>query len=144
MLYAYLIQVDIVNIQKDVNSTTQYNFTINSKIDQNIKLHVATNHKLESIHCNQKNSDFKYFEYYTYKIEEQVNISLKKGKNHCLLINSKACKSKNLTHTQPIIKQKISFINYLLLFILFIIPLFHLLFQTLIWILNKIWRKTHA
>ncbi len=134
VIYSYFIHIDISNIVKSQSSLTSFDFTINSKISQNKKLHISTAYKLQGVSCNGNKSSFKYFKYFDYKREEQLNIFLKKGINKCILTN------KEFSFDSPIVKQKISFIEFLVLFVFFFIPLLHILFYPFIWCLKKIWR----
>lgn len=144
MIYSYFIQIEISNIKRVKNSQTQYSFTIYSKMNQNSKIAIFTNHQLKTVSCNNIESRFKYYEYYNYKKEEQVTLNLKRGENLCILTNNKACKNNNPSHSLPIFKQKISFLEYLTLFLLLMVPLLDILFRLLIWILNKIWRENNV
>ncbi len=137
IIYSYLIRIEISPAIPQ--EFAKFSFTISSKIDQNIKLHIATKDELKSLSCEKSPNTFTYYRGgYDFKQQEEVSLILKKGINHCQL---RTVRSSSL---KPILKQKLSFIDYLWLFIFFIVPLFHVLFQALMWLLNKVWRKNHA
>ena len=138
LIYSYLIQVDISNIKVVNSDHKQVDFTINSKIAQHIKLHVGTKDELNSLYCEEQKNNFTYYKSYHFKQQEEVTLQLKKGSNHCQL------KTVRITSSLPLLKQKISFIDYFFLFIFFMVPLFHLLFTLFIAILNKIWNKKNV
>lgn len=137
-LYLYFIQVDILNVKVLDSNHTKVDFTIDSKIAQNIKLHVKTKDELRTIYCEDKKQQFIYYRIHDYKQEEEVSVRLKQGVNHCQL------QMAHLSSSLPLLKQKISSIDFLLLFIFFILPFFHLLFTLLITLLNKIWNKENV
>ena len=60
MIYSYLIQIGISNIKRVKNTQTQYSFTIHSKMNQNSKIDIFTNHQLKTVSCNNIESRFKY------------------------------------------------------------------------------------
>jgi hypothetical protein len=137
-LYTYFIQVNISNIKVLNNDKTKYNFNINSKIEQNIELHVGTKAELNSLYCEEEQNSFTYYRGYDHKQQEEVSLKLRKGLNHCQL------KTVRVASSTPILKQKISFIDALFLFVFFIVPLFHLLFIVFITLVNKAWRKKNV
>ena len=138
-IYTYFIHLEISIPKRDKSDNSKFSFTINSKINQTINLHIATKDKLNSISCNETPNHFHYYSKgYDYKQQEEVKLKITSGMNHCQL---KTLRSSTL---KPILKQKISFIDYIFLFIFFITPLFHLLFKALIWSLNKIWRNKNV
>lgn len=137
-IYSYFINIEISNIKIVKNDRTLFNFVINSKIEQNIKLHVGTKDELKSLSCEDTKNTFTYYRGYDYKQHEEVRLKLKKGLNHCQL------KTVRVASSMPLLKQKISFIDYLILFIFFIVPLFHLLFILFINLMNTLWSKKNV
>ena len=118
--YIYLIKVDI--------SQQKENFTIESKITQNVKFHIKTEHNRTTLICNSMPvilDNSKKHDYF-YQGQEEIIISLIRGEN--------SCQAEHLSS----IKQKIDFVDFMILFILWIIPLFHLLFLLLTWSIDKI------
>lgn len=138
LIYSYFIRVDISNIKVVKSDHAKVNFTINSKIEQTIKLHVGTKDELNSLYCEKQKNNFTYYRGYDHKQQEEVSLKLKKGLNHCQL------KTARITSFLPILKQKISFSDFLFLFVFFILPFFHLLFTLFITLLNKIWNKKYV
>lgn len=139
LIYGYLIHIEISTPQQEKTDKTRFSFNIHSKIAQTINLHIATRDELNGLHCEDTPNRFKYYSKgYDYKQQEEVKITIKKGLNHCYL---KTLRASNL---KPIIKQKITFVDYVFLFIFFIIPLFNLLFYLFITLLNKLWRENDA
>lgn len=119
LLYTYLIKVEILK---------ENDFIFTSKITQNSTFHIRTDHKLTTLSCNgQKVSldNSKKHDYF-YQGQEEITIPLVRGENRC--------------HSEHLsaIKQKISFIDFIVLFILWGIPLFHLLFLLFILILDRL------
>ena len=138
-IYSYFIHIDISTPIRESSVHSKFSFIINSKINQTINLHIATKDELNSISCNNNPNHFHYYSKgYDFKQQEEVKLKIKSGINQCQL---KTLRASNL---KPILKQKISFVDYLALFIFFIIPLFHLLFQALMWLLNRVWRQNNA
>ncbi len=120
VLYSYLIKVDILKDDKLI---------IISKITQDVNFHIRTEYNLTKLTCNgvavllDNSKKHDYF----YRGQEKITIPLVRGENIC-----------QAEHMSPIIKQKISFIDFIVLFILWGIPLFHLLFSAFIWLTHKI------
>ncbi len=128
MVYLFFTHVTILHKN---NST----FSIESKIAQEAKFHIRTKNTSAQLSCNNQKIEFPHIRKhdYWYKGEEKVFIALKKGINHCHGVN--------ITGE---IKQKITFFDYLILFILMGIPLFSLLFFIFINIINLIKRHYPA
>lgn len=102
-------------------------FTIYSRINQNANFHIKTEYKKSKLICNGKiiNIDIDKEHDYFYRGEEQITILLHKGDN--------ICKAQYINK----IKQKITFIDFIILFILMGISLFILLFYLFISILKR-------
>jgi hypothetical protein len=122
--YLYLIKVDISETSMASNKT---NFILNSKINQNVKLHLKTYYKTTKLTCNgnpialENSKKHDYF----YRGQGEIVLPLKRGEN--------LCQAENLSST---LKQKIDFIDFMVLFVLLGIPIFSLLFLAVIWILD--------
>jgi hypothetical protein len=135
VFYLYLTTVKITDIDYNRKYANQFTFKVQSKINQDIKLHIATQrHKLLSVKCNEIQIDFakkkkKWFE----GLEEQLNFSLKQGENSCIATTINYQKA-----YKPVVKQKISYFDYGVLFILLGIPIFHLIFTFFIFFLDKV------
>jgi len=133
-----LIQVSIVDLKQSHSKADTFSFNLDSHINQEVKLQIATErHKLNSVECNDVQIVFpekkmQWFE----GVGEQVSFSLQKGKNSCKVQTHNAGRSYTIK-----IKQKITFFDYSILFLLLGIPLFHLLFTAFIWGLDQIKRK---
>lgn len=135
IVYYFLIQVTITNINDKTQKSPIFTFTIHSHIPQTVKLHVgAGKNYLRSIHCNRQNISFPDREWLWFEtIGEQVFFKLKRGTNSCT-VRTQDTKYAYI----PIVKQKLTFLNYCILFIFIGIPLFQLLFDFFITILHKI------
>ena len=139
IFYYFLIQVSVDEVQHSNSKASTFSFTLNSNIDQKVKLQIATErYKLRSVECSGEQIVFpekkmQWFE----GVGEQVSFLLKKGENHCKVqtYNSRRAYT-------PGIKQKITFFDYFILFLLLGMPLFQLLFSTFIWGLDQIKSKT--
>ena len=139
LLYSYFIRVEIRNIKVLSSDATKVTFVIDSKIAQHIKLHVGTKDELSTISCEDTKNNFTYYRGgHDYKQQEEVSLTLKKGLNHCRLRTARQSSS------LPLLKQKISFVDYIFLFVFFALPLFHLLFILLVSLVNKIWNKENV
>ena len=135
ILYYFLIQTPIIDIKHTPDNTDSFTFTVQSYIPQTAKFHVgAGRYYFKSIECHKKKISFPKKSWQWFEgVGEQTIFKLQRGKNRCTAIVD------NPKHAfQPIIKQKLTFINYIILFILIGIPLFSLLFTTFIWILDKL------
>lgn len=136
--YYFLIKTNISNIEHTDKRSNTFTFRLTSHIKQNVKLHIATNrYKLNKVECSGKEISFppnkmQWFE----GIGEQVSFSLLKGVNYCSVTTN------NLSRVYtPTIKQKITFFDYIILFIFAGIPLLNGLFIIFIWILDKFRNK---
>jgi len=135
IFYYYLVQVSVSDIKHAAKNANEFSFTLESHIDQEVKLHIATQrYKLSSVKCNDTQIIFptkkmQWFE----GVGEQVNIALKRGENSFIVTTNNYRKT-----YKPQIKQKISSLDYVVLFILLGIPIFHLIFTFFIFLLDKI------
>ena len=132
--YYFMIQINVMDVKHSSDISSLFSFTLNSYIPQTVKLHVgAKKYEFYSIRCNKEKTSFplqglQWFE----GAGEQAAFSLRRGKNHCQVI------TRNNSHSFiPIIKQKLTFFDYAVFFVLIGMPLLQLLFTALIWILNK-------
>jgi hypothetical protein len=135
VFYYYLIQISVTDLKHSSPNASTFSFNITSNLDQNVKLQIATDRfKLHSFECNKVKITFPFKKMQWFEgLGEQVSVPLQKGDNLCKVhtINS-------FTSYIPVVKQKITFFNYTVLFILLGIPLFTLVFKTFMWILTKI------
>jgi len=135
IFYLYNISVDIKGITHSSKNANNFSFIIKSKIDQEIKLHIATGkYKLISVTCNDSQINFpkkkmQWFE----GVGEQAILKIKEGQNNCTVNTN----NYNKVFT-PIVKRKITFLNYGVLFVLLGIPIFHLIFSIFIFLFDKI------
>jgi len=126
IIYFFTIWVDISKIS---SSSRNFSFTINSKIEQNVNFHIQVEQNRTTLKCNNQTImlDRSKKHDYFYRGEEQINIPLKRGDNICQAVDMR-----------PKIRQKIDFLDFIILFILWGVPLFQLLFLLFIWIMNRI------
>jgi len=125
LLYLYFIETSIIK-------TDASHFVINSKIEQNTSFHIRRENNQSTLQCNNQNIIFSNQKKrgYWYHGTESIDIVLHNGKNMC-----------HGTHLTGEIAQKLNFTEFIILFILMGLPIFHLLFTLLIWILNRVWKK---
>jgi len=126
MIYLFAIKVDISITP--ISSKT-FDLIIDSKITQEVDFHIKTEHNLSRLICNKKSillDNSKKHDYF-YHGEEAIKIALHRGENRCHAIEM-----------QPIIKQKIGWIDFFILFSLWGTALFWLLFLALIWTMKQI------
>ena len=139
IFYYALIQLSVEKIEHSISKESTFSFTLNSNIDQNVKLQIAAErYKLRLVKCNSVEIAFprkkmQWFE----GVGEQVSFFLKKGENRCSVETDNFHKP-----YLPRIKQKVTFFDFSILFMLIGIPLFHLLFNLFIWGLDQIKRRT--
>jgi len=121
IIYLFLITTDI--------KTTPDSFIIYSHISQKANFHIITKYQKSHLICNNQPVmiDISKKHDYFYHGEEQITIPLHRGKN--------ICQTQNI---QPKIKQKINFLDFLILFTLLGIPILYFLFSILIKALDKI------
>ncbi len=135
VVYFFVIQVNVVDIKHISDKSLLFSFTLNSHIPQTVKLHIgAKKYEFYSIRCNTEKISFplqglQWFE----GVGEQAIFRLKRGANQCQVITRN-----NSKPFVPSIKQKLTFFDYIVLFILFCVPFFSLLFAGLIWVLDKL------
>ena len=115
-IYLFFIKVDISKISTDSNS---FDFSIESTIEQEVHFHIKTNYNQTKLICNQRPvllDNSKKHDYF-YRGEEAIVIPLIRGENRC-----------HAEQMYPDIKQKIDLMDFMVLFLLWGTPLFHLLF----------------
>jgi len=135
LLYAYLTHVSITDLRSVRHSPASFTFHVQSKLDQQVKLHIAAgHHKIKYVECNgvKTVSAFKKMQWFE-KPEEQIFVSLQKGDNLCRVGLFKA-----FGKYYPKVRQKITFLDYAVLFILLGIPLFTLIYILFIYFLDRI------
>ncbi len=104
-------------------------FIIYSYIPQTINLHIKTEYKKSKLWCNGKSIEInnnKKHDYF-YRGEEEVTLHLNMGENSC-----------RGDYIDKNIKQKPNFIDFITISILIILPITLLLFNLLIYFLDKI------
>lgn len=139
IIYYFLIQVNIVHTKH--NKPSEFSFTLNSHISQSIKLQIkADSYEFLQISCNQEKIPFEIKGYRWFDSGgEQVIFNLHKGENKCqALVHTK--KKKFI----PIVKQKLTFFDYIVLFILLLMPIYHIVFTSFMRVLAKIKHLTRA
>ncbi len=122
LIYIKATTVDIV-FKKDGN------FIIYSYIPQSINLHIKTEYKKSRLWCNGKSikiNNNKKHDYF-YRGEEEITLYLNMGENSC-----------RGEYIDKNIKQKPNFIDFITIFILIILPITLILFNLLIYLLDKI------
>jgi 4-amino-4-deoxy-L-arabinose transferase-like glycosyltransferase len=130
ILYYAMIHVNIGTVQ---TARSSFSFPVSSKAKQQVKLHIAAgHHKIESIECNgvKRVLAFKKMQWFE-KPEEQFLVPLHKGDNLC-----KVTLFNTFGKYRPVVKQKITYLDYSILFILLGVPLFTLLFLLFIRLLD--------
>ncbi|MDD3591799.1 MAG: hypothetical protein PHO65_04115 [Sulfurovum sp.] len=127
---------------KQINSrSSTFSFVLSSKIEQNVKLHIAAEqNKIRLVECNGTKIVFPYKPQQWFEGPgEEVSLSLKKGVNNCTVYTDNFGK----VYT-PAIKQKITFLDYCILFSLLGVPLYGVLFTVFIGGINLIKRRIPA
>lgn len=136
VIYYFIIQVNMNNVKYENRQLTV--LTIQSRMPQTIKLHIqAKRNELKSIRCNKEKITFPlttrlWFE----RVSEEVSFHLQRGNNHCEILTQK-----NTILFPPILKQKLTYFDYVVLFSLLGIPFITLLFSVFIWLIDKIKNK---
>ena len=134
MFYYSLVQVNIGKLKPDSHGFSHFSFHIDSKIDQETKLHLAAgSFKLRSVECNGKTvrlqpQKMRWFE----KPSEEVSVLLQRGDNACRVSCFHA-----YGRCLPVVKQKITYVDYGILFLLLGLPLYHMLFSAFIRVLDR-------
>ena len=125
LIYLYFIETSILK-------TDASHFVITSKIEQNKSFHIRRENNQSTLQCNTQNIIFSNQKKrgYWYHGTESIDIMLHNGKNMC-----------HGTHLTGEIAQKLNFTEFIVLFMLMGVPIFHLLFTLLIWLLNRVWKK---
>jgi len=125
LVYLYFVQTSVLK-------TDASHFVITSKIEQNKSFHIRRENNQSTLQCNTQNIIFSNQKKrgYWYHGTESIDIVLHKGENIC-----------QGTHLTSEIAQKLNFTEFIVLFILMGLPIFHLLFTLLIWLLNRLWKK---
>lgn len=141
LVYLSLIQVSIEDIKHPSKNSSKFTFIIDSKIDQNIKLHIGANrYKLLSVKSSGNSIKFPLKKMQWFEgIGEQAILSLKSGEN---LIEVTVNNHKRVY--TPRVKEKLSNFDFTVLFILLGIPIFHLVFLLFVYLLNKLKMKNSS
>ena len=134
LLYAYLTHISITDIQM-TRTSAPFTFHIHSKLKQHVKLHIAAgNRKIHSVACNgvKTVSAFKKMQWFE-KPEEEFSVLLHTGDNLCKVKLFNAFGA-----SLPMVKQKITYVDYGMLFLLLGLPFFTLIYRLLIYLLDRI------
>jgi len=125
LVYLYFVETSVLKIDAS-------HFVITSKIEQNKLFHIRRENNQSTLQCNTQNIIFSNQKKrgYWYHGTESIDIMLHNGKNIC-----------QGTHLTGEIAQKLNFTEFIVLFMLMGVPIFHLLFTLLIWLLNRVWKK---
>ena len=134
LMYYFVIQVEIIP-QKAQQA--QFTLTIKSHINQNIKLDMMVkNVDIVSFECNDKQHFFKTGEKKWFETgEQEVVAAIHEGSNDCKV------KISDNYGDNIVVKQKMMFVDYYILFILLGIPAFHVIFKIFLWLLRLIKNK---
>lgn len=140
LFYYFFTQVHINGIKRHSLDSMVFSFHVHSKIDQNVKLHIAADRtKIHWVECNKEKITFTYKKMQWFEgLGEQVFVPLYNGDNICKVKMYSAVKNHRF-----VVKRKITFFDYTVLFILFGIPLFSLMFYAFMWVLDKIRKHFH-
>ena len=141
ILYYFTIQIHVVDIRQTNPSLGLFSFIVQSPISQHLQLHIGTDkYKLLSLVCGKEKINFnnkKRLWFETNAGEESTTFYIPRGEELCYA----RVRNKGGKYT-PIIKQKISFIDYCILFLLIGYPLISLIFTLFISLLDKIKAKS--
>jgi len=139
IVYYLMIQVDVGKAEKNTPYSDTFTFSVYSAFPQEVKLHIAAqNVKLRSVECADSKVHFSVKKKQWFEgLEEQVTLSLKKGENHCKVRIVQGYRNVHLK-----VKQKITNFDYVILFVLLVLPLFHLMFTVFMYILDQIKSRT--
>ena len=121
IFYYWLVQVDISKVKNN-------HFTIESKIEQDGRFHIKIIGKMATLSCNKKKILFDNNKTHTYfyRGNEEIFIPLQRGENLC-----------SMSRLTPKIGYKIGYFDYIVMFLLLGIPIYRLLFNLLIYIIEK-------
>lgn len=126
--YYYFIDLKPIDIKHPYSTAGAFSFNVDAKTAHTAKLQIAAgNFKLKRIECAGKKIFFPYKKVQWFRdIAEEGTFPLKKGSNVCRV----EVYNFHRPYT-PVVKQKITYFDYTLLFILMGIPLYTLLFYLL-------------
>jgi hypothetical protein len=122
LLYLFLIHIQII---KQDNQ----HFILYSKINQTVKLHIQLEYKQSKMRCNDTPivlDNGKKHDYF-YHGQEEIMVPLYRGENLC-----------KIEHMKSKIRQKIGFLDFIILFILLGIPIFQGLFFLVMKLMDKV------
>ena len=141
LFYFYLTYINIDKVQHLRPQSPSFLVHIHSKLNQHVKLQVAAErYKIQSMECNGVKTVFPFKRMQWFEgVGEQVYLPLHKGDNLC-----KVKVFNSFGKYQPVIRQKITFFDYTVFFILLGIPLFTLVFYVFMWIIDKIRKRLHT
>ena len=140
ILYYFAIQIHVVDLRQTNPSLGLFSFVLKTPISQNVQLHIGTDkYKLISLVCAKEKISFnnqKRLWFESNAGEESTTFYIPRGEELCYA----RVRNKGKKYT-PIIKQKISFIDYGILFLLIGYPLISFVFTLFVSLLNKIKSK---
>ncbi len=135
LLYIFFIHLHFDIPKKSTHGVNTFSFNVYASMEQNVKLHMAgKNFKLRSLECSGQKTTLPFKKMiWLEKPSEEVKVLLHRGENSCKVSFYKA-QGKYL----PTIEQKITYVDYVVLFVLLLLPLCYLLFVIFIGILDYI------
>lgn len=150
IVYYYLIQVSIHDLKPIDKLENTFSFTVKSHINHHIDLHIGSQvymYKISKLSCKEEEISFnnKIVHWFEREGGEEVaRFNINKGENICYA----EVEQKNILSPErlsylstPIIKQKITSLNFFILFALIGLPLLSFIFHFFIYVLQKIKNK---
>ena len=137
VIYYFFIHVNILDLKDEQYTSNTFAFTIESHIPHVVKLYMGTNRfKVKSVVCAGVHKTFDNARRLWFEKkggEEQIALRLGEGKVHC-----KAKVQNKGRHYIPSVKQKLTVLNYIVLFILIAYPLLTYIFSLFMYILDML------
>lgn len=135
IVYYFSIQTSILDLKQTSPSLGLFSFILKTPISQNVQLHISTDkYKLLSLVCGKEKISFNNKKKLWFEInaeEESTTFYIPKGEELCYA----RVRNEGKTYT-TIIKQKITYVDYIILFILIAFPLLSFLFSLFIHLLD--------
>lgn len=137
LVYYLTIQVNLGGLKEDKYRANVFSFSIKSNVPHIINLHLGTDkYKISSVICGKAkirfdNTSRLWFEHKT--SEEKIALHIGKGK-----VNCKAEVRNKGRYYMPMVKQKLTTFNYVVLFILIAYPLIYFMVLLLSMGLDKL------
>ena len=137
LVYYFFIQINILDMKEEKHKSNSFSFTIESHIPHVVKLYLGTNRfKVKSVVCARVHKIFDNSRRLWFEKkggEEQISLRLGKGRVHC-----RAKVQNKGRHYIPRVKQRLTVLNYVVLFILIGYPLLTYIFLLLTYVLYKL------